>query len=82
MTATSGALGVPQHAVAPRASVYRRRVLVAAEGIEREEQLVRLRELGCRLGQGFYFSPPVPASGAVGVLDQRWTMASRMNLAG
>ncbi len=55
---------------------------VLAEGIEREEQLARLRELGCRLGQGFYFSPPVPASGAEGVLDQRWTMASRMNLAG
>ncbi len=51
------------------------RMEVLAEGIEREEQLVRLRELGCRLGQGFYFSPPVPASGAAGILSQRWPIA-------
>ena len=51
------------------------RMEVLAEGIEREEQLVRLRELGCRLGQGFYFSPPVPASGAADILSQRWPMA-------
>jgi diguanylate cyclase (GGDEF)-like protein/PAS domain S-box-containing protein len=51
------------------------RMDVLAEGIEREEQLVRLRELGCRLGQGFYFSPPVPASGAEAVLSQRWAIA-------
>ena len=31
-----------------------------AEGIETEEQLRRLRELGCQLGQGYLFSPPVP----------------------
>lgn len=51
------------------------RMEVLAEGIEREEQLVRLRELGCRLGQGFYFSPPVPASGAAAILSQRWPIA-------
>jgi diguanylate cyclase (GGDEF)-like protein/PAS domain S-box-containing protein len=51
------------------------RMDVLAEGIERQEQLVRLRELGCRLGQGFYFSPPVPASGAEAVLAQRWPIA-------
>ena len=32
---------------------------VVAEGIETPEQLERLRELGCRHGQGFWFSPPV-----------------------
>ncbi len=51
------------------------RMEVLAEGIEREEQLARLRELGCRLGQGFYFSPPVPASVAEGLLSQRWASA-------
>ena len=51
------------------------RMDVLAEGIEREEQLVRLRELGCRLGQGFYFSPPVPASGAEAVLSLRWPIS-------
>lgn len=30
---------------------------VTAEGIERQSQLVRLRELGCECGQGFLFSP-------------------------
>lgn len=30
---------------------------IIAEGIETEEQLNLLREMGCRLGQGFYFSP-------------------------
>jgi diguanylate cyclase (GGDEF)-like protein/PAS domain S-box-containing protein len=32
-----------------------------AEGIEDEEQLRYLVEHGCALGQGFHFSPPVPA---------------------
>jgi len=32
---------------------------VVAEGIEREEELVVLREMGCRLGQGYLFSRPV-----------------------
>ncbi len=32
-----------------------------AEGIETEAQLAFLLELGCDLGQGFYFSPPVTA---------------------
>ena len=32
---------------------------VIAEGIETEQQLKRLRSLGCRLGQGYLFSKPV-----------------------
>jgi EAL domain-containing protein (putative c-di-GMP-specific phosphodiesterase class I) len=31
-----------------------------AEGIETPEELRFLRERGCALGQGFYFSKPVP----------------------
>lgn len=31
-----------------------------AEGIENEETLKELREMGCEEGQGFYFMPPVP----------------------
>lgn len=30
-----------------------------AEGIENEQQYLRLRELGCHLGQGYYFSKPL-----------------------
>ena len=33
-----------------------------AEGIEDARQLERLRRLRCRYGQGFYFSPPLPAA--------------------
>lgn len=34
---------------------------VVAEGIETHEQYVLLRQLGCRFGQGYLFSRPVPA---------------------
>ena len=37
------------------------RLSVVAEGVETDEQLVRLRDLGCELAQGFYFSRPIPA---------------------
>jgi diguanylate cyclase (GGDEF)-like protein/PAS domain S-box-containing protein len=36
------------------------RLLVVAEGVETDEQLARLRDLGCELAQGFYFAAPVP----------------------
>ena len=32
-----------------------------AEGIETTVQLDQLRALGCELGQGYYFSRPLPA---------------------
>jgi diguanylate cyclase (GGDEF)-like protein len=35
-------------------------LVTLAEGIETEEELAFLRERGCRLGQGFYFSKAVP----------------------
>jgi len=34
---------------------------VVAEGVERLEQSKALQELGCRLGQGFYFCKPIQA---------------------
>ncbi len=41
---------------------------IAAEGIENNAQLDAIRGFGCRWGQGFLFSRPVPASEAVAFL--------------
>ena len=54
----------------PRSAVVARTVVslahslglgALAEGVETHQQLVGLRELGCEVGQGFWFSKPVPA---------------------
>ncbi len=39
-----------------------------AEGVETLPQLRRLRMLGATMGQGFYFSPPLPAETCLRVL--------------
>jgi EAL domain-containing protein (putative c-di-GMP-specific phosphodiesterase class I) len=39
-----------------------------AEGIEEPEQRQRLHDLGCRVGQGYLFSRPVPAEDVPGLL--------------
>ena len=36
-------------------------VPVVAEGVEEKEQLDALKEMGCDIVQGYYFSPPLPA---------------------
>jgi EAL domain-containing protein (putative c-di-GMP-specific phosphodiesterase class I) len=41
---------------------------VVAEGIETVEQFRLLRELGCRFGQGFLFSRPLPVEGITRLL--------------
>ena len=41
---------------------------VTAEGVETAEQLRSLRELGCDLVQGYYFSRPLPAGPIFGLL--------------
>ncbi|HEY5489028.1 MAG TPA: EAL domain-containing protein, partial [Candidatus Limnocylindrales bacterium] len=47
-----------------------RRVDVVAKGVESREQAWRLAELGCRYGQGFFFSKPLGATGVLAVLRQ------------
>ena len=45
-----------------------------AEGIERADQLERLLELNCDLGQGFYFARPLPSHELVALLEERSQM--------
>jgi EAL domain-containing protein (putative c-di-GMP-specific phosphodiesterase class I) len=47
-----------------------RGVDVVAKGVESREQAWRLAELGCRYGQGFFFSKPLGATGLLAVLRQ------------
>jgi EAL domain-containing protein (putative c-di-GMP-specific phosphodiesterase class I) len=37
-------------------------VITVAEGVENEETAALLREYGCEVAQGFYYSPPIAAS--------------------
>ena len=42
-----------------------------AEGIETPDQLYRLRQLGCRFGQGYYLARPQTAAHVQHLLNQR-----------
>ena len=44
---------------------------VVAEGIEFDEQLSRLRDLGCELGQGFHFAHPMESAHLIDYLSGR-----------
>lgn len=50
------------------------RLEVTAEGVEGPEQLARLAQMGCDLGQGYYFSEPLPGEEAGKLLasDPSW----------
>ncbi|HEY8489573.1 MAG TPA: EAL domain-containing protein [Dehalococcoidia bacterium] len=45
------------------------RLQTVAEGIEEPGQVAELRALGCDLGQGFYFAPPMPAEEVEQAMD-------------
>jgi diguanylate cyclase (GGDEF)-like protein len=41
---------------------------VVAEGVETEEQLLKLKALGCEYGQGYFFSPPLNDEAVVALI--------------
>ena len=44
-----------------------------AEGVENAETAARLREYGCDIGQGYFFSPPLSAQEVVDLLGQDYS---------
>ncbi|GFG49489.1 GGDEF-domain containing protein [Mycolicibacterium agri] len=56
-------------------------VTTVAEGVENVETAERLREFGCEVVQGFYYSPPVSAAAMMNMLASgRTNRASRLGL--
>ncbi|HEY5303083.1 MAG TPA: EAL domain-containing protein [Acidimicrobiales bacterium] len=45
-----------------------------AEGIEEREQLERLRAMNCQLGQGYLFSPAVPAADVPAMIERGFSL--------
>ena len=43
---------------------------VIAEGIEEEKQLLWLKEQGCQVGQGYFYSKPVPLADALNLVSK------------
>ena len=48
---------------------------VIAEGVETAEQAQKLRELDCRVAQGYWFSKPLPAESALALLMREKELA-------
>jgi EAL domain-containing protein (putative c-di-GMP-specific phosphodiesterase class I) len=43
---------------------------VIVEGVETEDQLAQLKELGCEMAQGFYFAEPLPSEAVESLLRE------------
>jgi EAL domain-containing protein (putative c-di-GMP-specific phosphodiesterase class I) len=52
---------------------------VTAEGVERQEQADYLREIGCDVVQGYYFSRPLPVDGFEALLSKSGSTAAEGN---
>jgi EAL domain-containing protein (putative c-di-GMP-specific phosphodiesterase class I) len=50
---------------------------VIAEGVESEDDLKRLQDLGCDLAQGHYFSKPLPKEAMIALLETGFSSTSR-----
>lgn len=55
---------------------HRLGLVVVAEGVETAEQAAILRDYGCDLAQGYYYSPPVSANAFEQMLESRNAMSN------
>ncbi len=51
---------------------------VVAEGIEKAAQVERVRALGCKFGQGYFFSQPLEAAQADDLIQEQGLSARTM----
>jgi EAL domain-containing protein (putative c-di-GMP-specific phosphodiesterase class I) len=71
----SGVAGGTEDSALARAIVTLGQTLgleVVAEGVETAEQLAALRELGCQLGQGYYFARPLGPAAVDALLERHY----------
>ncbi len=52
-------------------------IYTTAEGVETQEQLLRIQELGCQEAQGYYFSRPVPHAEVLTLLQHHQTTSKK-----
>jgi diguanylate cyclase (GGDEF)-like protein/PAS domain S-box-containing protein len=50
---------------------------VIVEGVETEEQVTKLKEMGCEMAQGHYFAEPLPSEGAERLLKEGFSRQKR-----
>ena len=52
-------------------------VPVVAEGVEEQAQYDKLREMGCEIIQGYYFSKPLPAEEFAALIEKEAALCSK-----
>ena len=56
-------------------------VMTIAEGVEKAEQMLSLKAMGCDIIQGYYFSPPLPAEDFEAFITGKQQAADKMQTA-
>jgi len=64
--------GLPLTSITENVLMQETKETIIAEGIEPRDQFALIRPHGCDQGQGYYFSPPVPADRFTILLEQEY----------